>query len=1095
MDPNSRIPSQQQMTGSVYNGRPDTQQTPWLANQPGRTHHPPPTDPLGVTTSSANAYTAPVHHYYSGGPPASSAPGPYYAQLGAINSMPIAGPAVSYSVVPPRQPAASNGASQTQMSSPIQYGVPNHAPGNTQGLYPSGMLTFESIPGQHAVQPPSSQQQLGYGLQHQGQPGHTMSLPSSTPAPAIQPYIPAQQSTSSYQYGPSPYSGPVSQVNNPVSAPIHGIATGQYGPPPVVTHSAPNLKTSFSSISRLGANLSGLVQSKIQDHMSRVGAGKPHQVGVVAPPGQLSHDPNIHQGHWNWSNGSGNQASSSQPAFDTRPYHEAQNTQSMPDGHSAAVSAQQPQQLLLQTTIPPSTGPVDAQIMPTIAASPGHVVTGSNSVQPAYGLPIAQAPAPGSYPAPPTVPAAASPSVLTPYPGVAVVPGQTEAKDAPKLELVMKLASKLQQMLPQETGKQQPPGGSQPVNVLTAPFTLPGTQTDPRSSLATYMQGLCLSNPLPTAMMEDEYDEHPMLDTSMRDHGNPEPVSRFCLRGINFDFDTAWYCHPAAALFTICTWCHNNYIRNTEFAGSFERIRKKGARCFFHLPRMIKTLWPAAKTTKDLAPVIEFMKRLPEIPRCKAVGAVAATDQAIWFVAKDDALGNGFIACEECYEGIILGTPFRDRFTQSATMKPDNETWTCDLAIDFVRLRLVRIAKSVDLDKAWDEFAAWTKRRRSLPKCAGTKVVASSQKWYRPRRPMSAELFICEACFMDELAVTRFANEFVTVDTSKSIVTKYAQHSCHLQPAAMALRELTWACKVGRRGFDEWVRGAEAIVSKPSCATSEGIKGGRWYNFRQEVSNFGICEGCHAGLITPHGMQPFLSPTPRPAASNQPLFCVFNPHSSRWADFINHFVEAEATGVFAVWEDRIRMLAPIKLCPKQELASARVWYGWPDCPICEECYQGFARDTALAPSMPLQKQMHSGALCCFMYSTRMRDLYTKACESGSADDLLTVSRQRAAVYSQTVPVIKMLRDRAQAEHEAALANMHISATWNCIDGMAAATGEYQSAVWVSGEGYRSWDRVQADQAWNSAMDGFNRANNLDVTAQIAGLEQKWREVE
>jgi hypothetical protein len=541
----------------------------------------------------------------------------------------------------------------------------------------------------------------------------------------------------------------------------------------------------------------------------------------------------------------------------------------------------------------------------------------------------------------------------------------------------------------------------------------------------------------------------------------------------------------------ICTWCHANYIQKSTLASAFVAVRKRDVRCLWHELRVTKRLWPEAKRTGDLAPLVAYMNRRIELPHCKGEGgAVLAKDKFKWFGAVKKEIPD-FIACEACYEGIILGTAFADRFGPLAQTQGPNDKWECDIPIEFTKRAVLKLSCTPNVDSGWSEFVRSVTHRISLPKCNSQPTMASKLTWYRPRTT-TADMSFCETCFLDKLAMTRFAGEFVTIDVNKTIQTKFALRKCNLKP--MSISELIWVCNVKPEPYSVLLAGMEVICSSPACFTDDGIKGGRWHNFPNEVGNFGVCEGCYVGIFACDGMGSFFSP--QPSTSQQALYCVFNSKIEHYSAFSKRFCEAMYMGTFSIYEDYVRKWSSIRKCAGQGLAMQRAWFGWDDCPICQECYETFVAGTALAESLPLQNTYSDEGKSCFMYSPRMRDMYTAACNSGSADELLAYSRKRQEVYLQTVLKAKMLRDKIQNEMTVANANMQMSANWMSMDSMASAIGEVQTAYWDSSSGYyRSSDAMAGDQAWRKAMAGYDRANDPALWREINALEARWKEVE
>ncbi|KAH8586545.1 hypothetical protein B0O99DRAFT_528495 [Bisporella sp. PMI_857] len=578
------------------------------------------------------------------------------------------------------------------------------------------------------------------------------------------------------------------------------------------------------------------------------------------------------------------------------------------------------------------------------------------------------------------------------------------------------------------------------------------------------------------------------LVSPVRATGNPNLVARLCSDKREVDYETTWYYLPATPNFLICTWCHENYINGTATAPSFETIRKRQGRCRFNVPRLTKSLWPTVCRTGDLSTASEYMARRLHIPDCKGGSGAVMADKVEWFVDVDREI-PGFVACEACYEDIILATEFAGRFRKHPSAQGANDKWTCDLCLEYVKRAMKKFSRRKDVDGGWVEFVRTTTERMALPECNGKALCASEIKWYQPREAVEGLVF-CETCFMDWLAMSPYAREFeVTIVDSEST---YENWMCDLKPINM--QEALYVCLEKRLSFSVFHAAASAISASPRCCADNGIVRGKWYNFKAEVSNFGVCEGCYAGILVPNGLAQFWSSKPQATGSEAELFCAFNVRVARSEEFIKRWCEMTETGAWAPYEDYIRKWAPILNCVQNEMASKRAWYGWPDCAICQECYEMFVIGTALTKSMPLQNTYLEEEKVCCMFSPRMRERYTAACAAGSADELLAFSRERWVVYQQTVPTIKTLREKSEVERETANVNMQISTTHRCMDTM-------DSAIGYGGYGYgytyngRSWAGIEADVAWNKAMAGMERANDPALWAEIRRLEGIWKTVE
>ncbi|KAM5346253.1 hypothetical protein ACJ41O_009258 [Fusarium nematophilum] len=726
-------------------------------------------------------------------------------------------------------------------------------------------------------------------------------------------------------------------------------------------------------------------------------------------------------------------------------------------------------------TIPPPPPPPTAQVQPimlvpavTVASippqqaptqPPGQGQTQQHPfVPPVQESQVPQAPgqgqtflvsAPHGPPITPTV-SAASP---TPAPSQTSNPAPRPiAPRASKLRAVTNLASKLQQKLILEAG------------------TTTSNIHDALNSGSDHIN-------------EDEYNELPMLEGPMRASGPPGTVSRLCFNKIKPMHEKEWYVHPEAPDFLICSWCYHHYIRNSPFASAFSTIRKI-ASCSFHYPRMTKCLWPEAIRTRSLIAVTAFMSTNAEVPGCKGSEGAVMKDHVKWFVAADDEIPT-FVACEACYEGIIMATSFRGRFIPSPQAQGPNDKWTCDMSLEFMWRTLLRESRRNN----WPGFVEGANKRMAMEECKRQPKSANRSKWFCVRGESPQLLRICETCHADDFLRSRFEGIFEEVKEEPP-ETKHSVVKCDWK-FNLPLAEFAFSCTVSKRSPDELRAGIVAIASKPRCGTKEGITGGKWYNFPRPIGNFGICEACYIGFMESTVETACLSP--KPTVIPSAAYCIFNVFVNRWAEYIDLYNEALDIGVLSGYEDHARKWASINPCVRKTAVSGRAWYGWPDCPICPDCYETFVVGTKLAATLPLQNSYSDDKKVCCMYSPRQRERYTEACTAGNPDKLLEASRERQAIWQQTIPVLMELKERVDAELEAAAVQRQISATYMCSDMMGSVSGS-NTYVYGSG-GYKSWDGVLSDQAWNSAMAMQQRAANPARIQEMVRLENIWAQYE
>jgi len=493
-----------------------------------------------------------------------------------------------------------------------------------------------------------------------------------------------------------------------------------------------------------------------------------------------------------------------------------------------------------------------------------------------------------------------------------------------------------------------------------------------------------------------------------------------------------------------------------------------------------------------MAALVAYMRRRSEVVKdCKGEAGALAADGMQWYIPAGDAIPH-LVVCEACYEEVVLATApgFANRFTEHHTPQGvSSGKWVCDLGRQMIYMR--RITWSRGRKGDWDGFVAEAKRRMAMPACEGKIKTAGQNVWFRPKGVTVDEFRFCETCYTDAFADSKWEDVFEkVVETSK---TEWTMHKCAWK-WNLPVTQFTFAVQTTKQPADDLRLGLAVIAGKPRCCTREGIKGGRFYNLRNAVSEFGVCEACYEGFVRAVGMASFFSDIP--VTIPQAAYCVFNTFLDRWGQFIERYNEALDTGRFSAYEDAVRKWIDIRGCSRQVAVAKRVWYGWPECPVCLDCFETFVAGTTLAGSMPMQKKYLEEETACCMYSFKQRKRYQEACAKNDVSELLATSRERHAVWLETIPVLKMMKERVDAELDAANVQVQISANHMAADSMGCVFGSNTYVYSAEGGyGYKSWDGVLSEQAWNSAMAMRQRAANPQRIMEMRRLEDKWAEYE
>ncbi|KAM0277347.1 hypothetical protein ACHAQH_005863 [Verticillium albo-atrum] len=586
--------------------------------------------------------------------------------------------------------------------------------------------------------------------------------------------------------------------------------------------------------------------------------------------------------------------------------------------------------------------------------------------------------------------------------------------------------------------------------------------------------------------IDDPAYEPLAFSTPVTTTGTPNSPLRVCPQTRTVKYSTTWYHLKGSPEFDICSWCFNKYVSSSSLTHEFENVVKSGVSCRFNVPRVTKTLWPEAQRIVSVDPLRNFISRRVTIPACtKAAGAVG-TDGVKWFGLATGELG--MVACEACHEDIVLGTSFAGRFCPLKEVQGTSDRWTCTLSYDYVSRAPQALSKRSDLDAAWGQFIEAATKRMGLPQCDGTESIATRCNWYRPKQPV-ANLDFCEACYLDKLAMTPYANDFA--DTAEGFEEKLCMRSCDLQ--LINLGECIHVARVKSLGIDVILKAAAQIASSPRCFKSKGITDGKFYNFNGgAAANFGVCEACYAGILVPHGVDTFFAPEPQLVAGT--AWCAFNPSLSRFNGLVDSWLEASETGVWGTYETWVRKYAALPVCPNFNLAANSKWYGWQDCTICPECFEVAAEGTSLVSSMDMHNVVIEGETLCCMYSDRMRGKYKEACEAGDATELRAFCRKRWETYQQTVPRFKMLAEMQSMQSAMAMSNMMLSMSYQHANAMSDWVSPSGHEYGNSSVGYHSSQYgVDSAEAWNKGQAGFAQARG--GVAEASYLKDIWQAVE
>ncbi|RSM01580.1 hypothetical protein CEP52_008446 [Fusarium oligoseptatum] len=630
------------------------------------------------------------------------------------------------------------------------------------------------------------------------------------------------------------------------------------------------------------------------------------------------------------------------------------------------------------------------------------------------------------------------------------------------------------------------------------------TQQDPVVALSNQMNTLNVQGgqQYPAAQYGGHVQELPRGPPAYQATGPDWQVMPYCPEDRVVGYSLDWYRLPDVPEFFICTRCHADHIAATHLTSQFERVKQpdgSASSCGFYVPRVKEVLWPHALQSNDLSALRAYMKRRPEVLACKGKAQVTGAEGFKWFQMAQNEI-NGFVTCEACYEDHVVGTPFERQFSPSRP-HPQEEKWTCDMAILYVQKMVTQTAKQND----WQGFVAAAKKRLELPVCEGEVVEANSRTWYLPRRKIK-DMYVCEACYMDKLALTKFNGEFEPYQRPAGFDGFIAQlgerWTCDLANNKISI-QFALEGAIYQRNFDVLWNAANAILNLVPC-TKHGIIRGKWWTVTGGCPDLNICEACYNAILIPAGVGHFFEQAERDQTID--IVCNFCPSGSRFGPFLQKFAEAIDKGVFSHYSDYVKKWAGVPVCPGIKHREKGRWWGYGEALFCPDCYLSFVADTPLADSLPVKDVYDERALVCQIWSPRMRKMWLEVCAAGppgspeseaALNEFRAFGTKRMQVYNATVPQIEFIQGMKMLKMQNAMHQGQLSLMYQGMNSMAAISGTTDGYLHGNSSlGYYETEHgATAAQMMNNMHSGMADANNGGDWMQIARLQAMWMEVE
>ncbi|KAJ4264392.1 hypothetical protein NW762_005590 [Fusarium torreyae] len=633
-----------------------------------------------------------------------------------------------------------------------------------------------------------------------------------------------------------------------------------------------------------------------------------------------------------------------------------------------------------------------------------------------------------------------------------------------------------------------------------------GYHQDLLASLSVQMNNLNVQNgnqyPAPSMSGPAVSQDGPRGPPTCQASGAPCDILPYCPEDRSVGYSLDWYRSTDVPKYLICTRCYADHVANTHLAGHFERFHQPDgtqSTCGFWSPRAREIIWPQALQTSDIGPLRTFMEKSLNVPSCKGRVWSTGADGIKWYGMANNEI-EGLISCEACYEDRIVGTIFESRFSPYRQQGQD-EKWMCDLCIPYLAIAAVKMSKQNN----WNGFVEAAKVRIHLPACEGKDVESNNGQWFVPRRKIK-DMAICEACYLDKLALTKFGHEFERHQQAQGfdayMETLGQRWICDLNDTAVNM-SIALEAAIYRRDFDIFWNAANAISALVPC-TANGIIRGTWWTVTGGCPDVSVCEACYKGILETSGIEKFFEPAQRDATID--VVCTFCPATPRWGMFITKFAEALDKGVFSYFTDYVKKWAGVPTCPGIKNKDKSKWWGHPEALACQDCYLNFLADTSLGQSVPVVGVYDERPLICQFWSPRMRNMWLAACAAGppespesqkALDEFRAFGARRVQVYNATIPHIEMIERMMMMKRQQALQQGQLSLMYQSMDGRASLMGT-TDGHWHGNSSigyYETEHGVTAANMMNNMHAGMAEGNKMSDWMQMAQLKSAWMEVE
>ncbi|KAK9452550.1 hypothetical protein V1511DRAFT_519642 [Dipodascopsis uninucleata] len=446
--------------------------------------------------------------------------------------------------------------------------------------------------------------------------------------------------------------------------------------------------------------------------------------------------------------------------------------------------------------------------------------------------------------------------------------------------------------------------------------------------------------------------------------------------------------------------------------------------------------------------------------------------------------------CERCYIGNFDGGSMNRGFQRNDS-KSSNASYICDMVLSLCR----RAVKTND----WDNFRTLMSRYLYLAICPSIDVRSSNRqamKWYCLPGLRDVNNVFCEFCYLQLFHDTYAASQVREIPPDPGHVCFVGENTPLFQTQKVHMDS--------PENFRTWLEALQNYLTIDQCQPDKPISRYRCFlvpdAFRDQPvqglpqTGFDICARCfeyYFGILFPFFRNYFSIVTVQPTDH---YTCDFTS-GNRSAIIKTTLLVAATSGDFTKFSYFVQRVCASPPCVQRRTIQGGYWYRTADgyyC--CPSCYEEVVRESPMRTFFSDQPALCQERVFCSFYSTRMRNLYSHACDIGSMAEFSAFIMKRNEVWRQTVPRIEALLAQAKMLAASQTTNM-IAATMlhGASNVISASTGtshyNYTDSTGITHDNY-----VGA-QAANMDLQNSLPMSLAGIMNAIPQLEAVWKSVE